>query len=218
MKEDDFSCGRPRKQKRGSKALDVRRGKCFYESGSPISPGPITKRLVKRSKALAAVCRVGGLLADKGWIRVFGTGHEIPNLEEWNSNADVELDGEPAYYVAADVVGGLFLLAHDGIVYYFRPDTAELERAAPSYDDLLDWILGGDHASFYGRYRFSNWERATMALRPDWSFTSSPPLWKKGGLAAFRKQRDVIRAYPDLRAELIDAIESKARAGSKKKR
>jgi hypothetical protein len=164
---------------------------------------------MKRSKAIAAVARVGGLLADHGWIRVFGTGHEIPNLEEWNTNAVIDWGGEPAYYVASDVIGGLFILAPDDIVYYLRPDKAALERAAPSYDDLLDWILRGDHASFYGRYRFPGWERASLAIRPGWSFTSSPPLWKKGGLAAFRKKRDVAIAYPQLRGELTDAMDAK---------
>jgi len=59
----------------------------------------------------------------------------------------------------------------------------------------LWWALRGDLDAFYGRYRFPGWVQACCAIRPEWSFISTPPLWKKGGLAAFKKARVVVSAH-----------------------
>lgn len=213
-----FTIKAPRTKVRGV-AL---RGRNLFEKGDPFSPGPIARVLSKRSRALAAVIGAGGVLVDHGWLRLFGAGEGVPDLETWNENSEVDIDGEPAYYVAADVIGGFFLLAATGIVYYVRPDTARMEAAARSYDDLLGWALRGDMDALYGRYRFRGWVQACCAIRPEWSFISKPPLWKKGGLAAFKKARVVASAHPELRNLVIDAVEAetsrRAKRGSRSRR
>jgi hypothetical protein len=199
-------------KKANRKARPSLAGPNVFRLGTPGGLGVLAARLSKRSKGLAAVVRAGGLLADHGWIRLFAGGSELPSIDAWNYVGSVELGGEPSYYVAADVIGGFFLLASTGAVYYVRPDTRALEEAGKDYDAFLAFVLRGDLESFYRKYRFAGWRAATEALSPDEGFISKPPLWARGGLAAFRKKRRVVPALPDLRNAVIEAFEARSRA------
>lgn len=200
------------KAKPKRKARQQLAGPNLFRRGSPGGLGVLAARLAKRSKGLAAVVRAGGLLVDHGWLRLFGGGGPLlQSIDAWNYVGTVDLGGEPAYFVAADVIGGFFLLGSTGAVYYVRPDTRALEEAGDDYDAFLEFALRGDLDAFYGKYRFEGWREATEKLSPDDGFRSNPPLWARGGLAAFRKKRRVVPALPNLRNAVIAAFQARNR-------
>jgi hypothetical protein len=93
----------------------------------------VDTQVTTRSPMGAIVYHTGGLLIDKGWLRLLGSGHpKVPrSLAGWNRGRSTTPEGESIGFllIADDVVGGFYALnsgalgAGTGQVFYFAPDT-----------------------------------------------------------------------------------------------
>lgn len=89
-------------------------------------------QVTTRSPMGAVIYETGGLLIDRGWLRILGSGHpQLPRtLPAWNKGRTWS-DGQvapPILVVADDVVGGSFAInggaldGPQGHVHYFAPN------------------------------------------------------------------------------------------------
>jgi len=148
-------------------------------------------QVTTRSPMGAVVFMTGGLLIDKGWIRILGSGNSKLNrtLPEWNKGKAFKEYGQPAPFllIADDVIGGFFLLNGGGLgkdlgkVYYFSPDNLEYEPLDLTYTEFLRFCLNNSLDEFYKGYRWTNWEEEVAALSGDKIFNFFPTLWTKEG-------------------------------------
>jgi hypothetical protein len=127
------------------------------------------KRLqLSESSTLGAVVReTGGILVDRGFMRLLGGGSEqLPSIAEWAGLGDAALV-EPVdrgLCVALDAVGGFFvLLAQTRRVHSFLPDTLDWQDTGLGYSQFVHWTLHGDLDDFYGDLRGFDWH----GLAPD---------------------------------------------------
>ncbi len=181
-------------------------GKNFVRTGTSSERSAVALEMVAISPACASVVEVGGLIVDHGWVRVFGDGREDPRLEEWNSESRIEVDDSgPAFFIANDVIGGIFLMSRRGSVLYLSPDSLEVEEATEDYASFVEFALEGDLDTFYEGYRFPGWKDAVGRLSTSDSYFSYPPLWAEGGETAFQRERSVVPAL-ELRTFILKAI------------
>src|SRR5215216_2992148 len=125
-------------------------------------------QVTTRSPMGAIVYETGGLLIDRGWLRILGSGHpRLPrSLATWNKQRTMFDDGNvPGYLlVADDVVGGFFAVnggalgPEMGTVFYFAPDSLEWECLDFTYSQFIVWCLQEDLAKFYESLRWPGWE------------------------------------------------------------
>jgi len=144
-------------------------------------------QVTTRSPMGAVVYETGGLLIDRGWLRVLGSGHpRLPRtLPDWNRGRTwIEADAAPPILlVGDDVIGGSFAInggalpGAPGHVHYFAPDSLAWESLDRGYGDFLRWALSGDLAMFYGNHRWPGWTADVDALPGDKAFSFYPPLW-----------------------------------------
>lgn len=155
-----------------------------------------------RSMMGAIVYETGGLLIDKGWIRILGAGCEQlkRSLPEWNKGKTFGEYGEPAPYllIADDAVGGFFAinggyLGDDtGNIYYFAPDSLEWEALEITYSQFLLFCFDNNLNEFYSNLRWKGWEDDLSTLKPDYAFNFVPFLWTKEGSDINKVSRKVI--------------------------
>jgi uncharacterized protein DUF2625 len=146
-------------------------------------------QVTTRSPMGALVYETGGLLVDRGWVRVLGGGGErLPALDTWNrcerGPAGHRLPG--ALIVGWDVLGGFFALNGGslgeelGQVYYFAQDCLEWESLGRGYSDWLCFLFAGDLDEFYGDQRWPGWEEEISGLARDRGISVQPPLCAQG--------------------------------------
>jgi hypothetical protein len=150
----------------------------------------VALQITSRSPMGAIALETGGLLIDRGWLRVLGGGHpRLPrSLPDWNgiegTGPAQRLSG--AIVVADDVMGGFFALnggrlpGPPGHVFYFSPDSLEWEDIAVSYSEWLVKMMSVDFAAFYEGMRFDGWEKEVAALPGDQAFSIYPFLFAEG--------------------------------------
>jgi len=119
----------------------------------------------------------GGLLIDWGWLRILGSGNVRMrgDLASWNGlGSQPTFPGIPgATLVAHDVLGGLFAINDGGLpgdlggVHHLVPGRFEWVSLEVTYAGLLEWALTGDLEGFYGRNRWSGWQRDVLVLMGD---------------------------------------------------
>jgi hypothetical protein len=158
-------------------------------------------QVTTRSPMGAIVYETGGLLIDRGWLRILGSGHSrLPrSLASWNEGRTMFGDEEPPGYllVADDVLGGFFAInggslgQEMGSVFYFAPDTAEWECLDYSYSQFIFWCLQGEVAGFYESLRWPGWEEEISTVGGDQAVFVFPFLFTKGPSIAER-QRSVV--------------------------
>ena len=141
----------------------------------------------------AVVLNAGGLLVDRGWLRILGSGHSkiAGDIRSWNSLGPdpVTLKFKPEGYVivAYDIAGGFFAINngafndHSPNIYYFAPDTLEWEDMEKSYTDFLFWALNGDLQQYYATFRWIGWEKDVSALGGGQAMMIYPFLWSEEG-------------------------------------
>ena len=158
-------------------------------------------QVTTRSPMGAVIYETGGLLIDRGWIRMLGSGHpRLPRtLPGWNKGM-TWVEGQsapPILVVADDVVGGSFAVNGGGLdgapghVHYFAPDRLEWESLDRGYSDFLQWTLQGDLDAFYEGQRWPGWPADVAALAGDQAFSIYPFLWAKGPPIGERSRRAV---------------------------
>ena len=143
---------------------------------------------VTTHSALGTVAyRTGGILLDRGWIRILGGGHPRigGGLRYWNAS----LGGQPldppvdqALIVAYDVLGGFFALnggkwpGDPGLAHYFTPDTRKWEPMGLGYSELVEWAMSERLDQFYEGLRWSGWEDEIGGVGPDQAISVHPPI------------------------------------------
>lgn len=148
-------------------------------------------QVTTRSPMGAIVYKTGGILIDKGWIRILGSGCDKLNrsLPEWNKGkAFTEFGEAPTFLlIADDAIGGFFLLnggelgSDLGKVYYFAPDNLNFEPLGISYSEFLYFCFNNDLSEFYKGFRWENWKTDMTQLKGDEVFSFYPYLWSQEG-------------------------------------
>jgi hypothetical protein len=138
----------------------------------------VVLNVTSKSPMGALALHSGGLLVDRGWLRILGAGHPRVGggLREWNG-----LGGEPpvspplsgGLVVAYDAIGGFFALNGGGLpgkpgeMVYFAPDTQEQDALGMGYSEYLRFALSGDLDRFYQDLRWPGWQEEVAALGAD---------------------------------------------------
>lgn len=144
-------------------------------------------QVTTRSPMGAIALRCGGLLIDRGWLRILGASSVRigDGLREWNASlGGVPLDPalEGALVVAYDALGGFFALNGDrwdgptGSLHYLAPDAYEWQGFDLGYSDFLAWAMGDRLDDFYEGQRWPGWQAEVEALGPDQALSIYPPL------------------------------------------
>lgn len=136
-------------------------------------------QVTTRSILGAVVHGTGGILVDRGWLRMLGSGHErlSRTVPTWNA-------GRSAGFLlfADDAVGGFFAinggaLGDDtGMVYYLAPDTLEWESLGVKHSSFVQWAFTLRVRDFYNELRWDGWEEDVSSLHGDSCFNFYPFL------------------------------------------
>ncbi|UIR54597.1 DUF2625 domain-containing protein [Sphingobacterium sp. SRCM116780] len=139
----------------------------------------------------AIIFETGGILIDKGWLRILGSGSHKLNrgMMEWNKNKTYVHEGEKGGFllIADDILGGYFAINAGelgdeiGKIYYFAPDTLKWESLGCGYSDFVNWSLNGDIALFYKTFKWNGWEKEVQEVDGNQVFSFFPNLWTKEG-------------------------------------
>jgi uncharacterized protein DUF2625 len=139
--------------------------------------------------ALALNC--GGMLIDRGWLRMLGAGCTgLPDLATANGLDDSEVAVAPgvltvAYDVLAAAASQLMVETCRQ-----RPVRSRTEGAADTLDwtpiggghsTFVQWALGGGLADFYQHLRWPGWQGEVSRLTPDFGIAVYPPLFSVEG-------------------------------------
>jgi hypothetical protein len=131
--------------------------------------------------ALALNC--GGIVADRGWFRLFGGGSEfLPDLASINGLAEFKSRSAPAVMVVGcDVLGGRFAIDGGGLgvapgeVCYFGPDTLSWDTLGLGHSDFVSAALSGALGEAFADLRWDGWESEVAALASDQGIHCWPP-------------------------------------------
>jgi hypothetical protein len=133
---------------------------------------------IPASSLVGEMAGVGGLLVDRGWLRLLGSGHEgiRGHLMSWN-------DGNAPYFIVGyDVVGGFFAVdGARGNVLHWAPDTLAWEDTEKDYGNFMLWALNGDLDLYYSTMRWSHWEKDVRRLQGHEGFLIQSFLWSAEG-------------------------------------
>jgi hypothetical protein len=149
-----------------------------------------------RSWLGAVTMNTGGLLADHGWLRIYGgpgARSGLPGLSQVNDfPAQPAPDWQPrdGLVIAHDVLGGTYGLnladpaarrrpGKPGEVVYFAPDSMAWQPLEGGYGAWLSWILSGGLERFYQGLRWPGWEAESAALGPGQGISVFPFLWSQ---------------------------------------
>jgi len=160
----------------------------------------------------AIIYESGGILIDKGWIRILGSGCSRldRSLPEWNKGKSI-LKGRDTYaflLVADDVLGGFFgiktAVSNDpdsSSVYYFGPNSLKWKPTGFNYRTFLKYCFSGNIQRFYDDFRWEGWQQEVEKLDGNHVISCYPLLWTKEGreLKVNRKVvpiQKVWEAYP----------------------
>jgi len=148
-------------------------------------------QVTTRSMMGAIVYETGGLLVDKGWIRILGSGsvRMKRSLPSWNKGKTFSEYGEPAPYllVADDVIGGFYAINGGffgkdmGNIYYFAPDMLQWIPLEMGYSQFLLFCFETDMDEFYPNLRWMGWQEEVEKLNPDYTYSFVPFLWSREG-------------------------------------
>ncbi len=144
----------------------------------------VRTQVTTRSPMGAIVYETGGILIDRGWLRVLGSGHErlTRTLPGWNEGR-----GNGFYLVADDAIGGFFAINCGALgpdvkhIYYFAPDSLDWEPMEIGFSDFFYWACTGRVDRYYEDIRWPNWETDVAKIHGDRCYSFYPPLFTKEG-------------------------------------
>jgi hypothetical protein len=164
--------------------------------GNPAECAPTLLQLqvTTRSWLGAVTMSTGGLVADHGWLRIYGgsgASSGLPGLAGVNGfPARPDPDWRPAFglVIAHDVLGGVYALnlaepaawgrpGEVGQVVYFAPDSMAWEALGMGHGAWLSWIISGGLEQFYQGLRWPGWEAESASLSLDQGIAVFPFLW-----------------------------------------
>ncbi|MFJ4654865.1 DUF2625 family protein [Nocardia sp. NPDC088792] len=137
----------------------------------------------------ALALNTGGLLVDRGWLRILGGGYGgLPDLAAVNGIGEPG-EGRGMLTVAVDVLGGQFavnggaLPGKLGEICFFGSDTLRWEPIGGGHSAFIAWAVGGGPADFYADVRWPGWAEEVEGLPADTGLSIYPPLWSAEGRA-----------------------------------
>jgi hypothetical protein len=157
-------------------------------------------QVTTRSPLGAIAHETGGVLVDRGWLRILGSGHPrlTRTLGRWNEALGIAL--ADFMIVADDVIGGVFAinggalgpaLAH---VHYFAPDCLRWEDTELGYGAFVHWTFTGDLDRFYENVRWPGWPAEVAQVDGDRALHLHPPLRTKEGKDVSKVSRRAVPA------------------------
>ncbi|WP_369045388.1 DUF2625 family protein [Sinomonas sp. P10A9] len=147
-------------------------------------------QVTARSTLGAIALNCGGLIIDRGWLRILGAG--APGLDDLatanNLGDPVEVSPAPGQLVIAyDILGGVFAINHHdsaapaGEVCYWGPDTLAWSPLGVGHSAFIRWALGGGLSDFYRDFRWPGWETQVAAMPIEDGISVYPFLWTEQG-------------------------------------
>jgi Protein of unknown function DUF2625 len=135
----------------------------------------------------------GGILVDKGWIRILGSGCTRLNrsVPSWNKGKTTASTKIPYTFmlVADDVLGGMFALKSDGkqspdscIVYYYGPNSLKWKATGFNYRTFISYCFSGSIKRFYDDFRWAGWEQEVSQMDGNQVISCFPLLWTRNAL------------------------------------
>lgn len=150
----------------------------------------------------AVIYQTGGILIDKGWLRILGSGSErLPrSVPEWNKGKGLPGYGEkPSYLlVADDAVGGFFAINYGAFgedlknLYYLAPNSLKWEPLGLGYTEFIRFCLDSDLSEFYKGLRWATWDKFIANLDGSKSYSFRPYLWTEGGMDIEKCSRKLV--------------------------
>lgn len=133
----------------------------------------------------------GGIMVDKGWLRILGCGHPrlLWGLAEWNGLRPKQQNQSGRKILGHDAVGGFFALESSRKVSYFSPDSLTWQDTELSHKEWFLWALSDELADFYENFRWPGWQKAIAEIEGSQAFVFDPPL-SATGPALKRRQRE----------------------------
>jgi len=141
----------------------------------------------------AIIYESGGILIDKGWIRILGSGSSRLNrsVPSWNKGKTPTSVKVPYTFmlVADDVLGGMFALKTNGtqspdscIVYYYGPNSLKWKPTGFNYRTFISYCFSGSVKRFYDDFRWTGWEQEVSQMDGNHVISCFPLLWTKNAL------------------------------------
>lgn len=154
-------------------------------------------QLTTQSSQGAMTLNCGAILADHGWLKLFGGGTEdIPSLPAMVSGIDT---GQGAGLCGVDVLGGVFAInwgafpGEEHRLWYWAIDTLDWEACGEwKHIDLLYYSLTGQMDKFYADLRWPGWQDDTRRLAVDEGYTLDPPPYSVEGRNTSQARRAVV--------------------------
>lgn len=130
----------------------------------------------------AVALHTGGIVADHGWVRLYGGGSEhLPSIAEANGLRGPVSAPPGALVVGHDVLGGLFAIdggalgVAPGEVCYFGPDTLAWDGLGGGYSAFLMAVLGGGLEVVFEGLRWPGWQDEVPSLALSQGISLYPP-------------------------------------------
>uniref|UniRef100_UPI000D367526 DUF2625 domain-containing protein n=1 Tax=unclassified Variovorax TaxID=663243 RepID=UPI000D367526 len=151
-------------------------------------------QVTTRSVLGAIAYGTGGILIDRGWLRMLGSGHRrlTRNIAAWNVGRS-----NGFCLVADDAVGGFFAINggafgdDQGVMYYLAPDTLEWENLGVGHAAFTQWAFSKRLHAFYDKLRWIGWEHEVSRLAGDQCFNFYPFLHTEQGSTQSSSRRPV---------------------------
>ncbi|WP_051288966.1 DUF2625 family protein [Mycobacterium sp. URHD0025] len=145
----------------------------------------------------AVTLNCGGILADHGWLKLFGGGTaDMPALADLISGIE-GIGG--AGLCGIDVLGGVFAInwgAFPGehhLLWYWAPDALDWEPCGDwKHVDLLYAALTGQMDKFYADLRWPGWQDDVAALAVDQGYTLTPDPYTVEGRDKSQVRKGVV--------------------------
>jgi hypothetical protein len=139
----------------------------------------------------SVIYNTGGILVDKGWIRILGSGSArlSRSVADWNKGKSISAFGDkPSFLlVADDAVGGFFAINYGAFgsdlknIYYLAPNSLNWEPLGFGYGEFILFCFESDLNKFYKGLRWSTWNQFIANLDGNKSYTFRPYLFTAEG-------------------------------------
>ena len=143
----------------------------IYEGMETVGMAEIENMGIDINSVLGVIVLYTQGISIENWIRVLGQkSNEHNGISQYNSE-QVNVDDaimKGMLMVAQDIAGGVFAINKsrftEGIdqVWYFAPDTLELECLDMNYGEFAAWLAQGNINEFYESMRWDTWEKIVI--------------------------------------------------------
>lgn len=156
----------------------------------------------------AVALHTGGIVAEHGWVRLYGGGSEdMPSIAEANGLSGPVSAPPGALVVGHDVLGGLFAIdggalgIAPGGICYFGPDTLAWEGLDGGYSAFLGAALGGGLEVVFESLSWPGWQEDVASLALSQGIALYPPPSTVEGSDVSKASRSVVSIQELLGAE-----------------